>query len=100
MLQLRCWNHAIQDLKLGAKKHFNIKEEVNAVQDIVVQDVVAQANKKETLANAIDTITNLLRATSRTDFFIEYENISISWPKKFCEYFEKYFLPKVDELDE
>ncbi|CAF2757759.1 unnamed protein product [Rotaria sp. Silwood2] len=75
MLQLRCWNHAIQDLKLGAKKHFNIKEEVNAVQDIVVQDVVAQANKKETLANAIDTITNLLRATSRTDFFIDRNSI-------------------------
>lgn len=95
MLQLRCWNHGLKNLKSAAKKCFYSEQETNDT-----GEVDDQANKKEAVANLIDTITNLLRASSRADCLHEYENISTSWPKEFREYFEKQYLSTIDELGE
>ncbi|CAF1596322.1 unnamed protein product [Rotaria sp. Silwood1] len=73
MLQLRCWNHAMNDIKAAAKK-------------------------KEIIDGVIDAIKTLLRASSYNEFRVQYENISLHWPKRFVEYFEKNTLPIINEL--
>jgi hypothetical protein len=93
MLQLRCWNHGLKNLKFAAKKCFRSEQAINAVDEI--DD---RTDKREAVANLMDMIKDLLRLSSRTDCLMEYEKISTSLPKAFREYFEKYYLPTLDEL--
>ncbi|CAF4937674.1 unnamed protein product [Rotaria sp. Silwood1] len=93
MLQLRCWNHAMNDIKAAAKKYFFIEQQKN-----VVADADAQMNRKEIIDGVIDAIKTLLRASSYNEFRVQYENISLHWPKRFVEYFEKNTLPIINEL--
>ncbi|CAF4078028.1 unnamed protein product [Rotaria sordida] len=93
MLQLRCWNHAMNDIKSAAKKYFFVEQQQN-----VVAATDAQLNKKEIIDHVIDTIKTLLRASSYNEFRVQYENISLHWSKRFVEYFEKNTLPIINEL--
>jgi hypothetical protein len=95
MLQLRCWNHGLKNLKLAAKKCFRSEQQINAADEI--DD---ETDKREAVANLMDMIKDLLRLSSRADFLMEYENISTSLPRQFREYFEKNYLPTIDELGE
>ncbi|CAF0875081.1 unnamed protein product [Didymodactylos carnosus] len=95
MLQFRCWSHATENLKYGVTKYYFNEQVPDAV-----DDDNDPRSKREIIAGVMDSITNLLRATSHTDLLTEYENISVSWPRSFREYFENNFLSTIDELDE
>ncbi|CAF3364813.1 unnamed protein product [Rotaria socialis] len=93
MLQLRCWNHAIKDIKLTAKRYYYNDQENHANDD----DSVPKT-KKEIIADVMDSITNLLRVSTRAEPLAEFQNILQSWPIKFRKYMETYILPIIDEL--
>ncbi|CAM4845796.1 unnamed protein product, partial [Rotaria magnacalcarata] len=93
MLQLRCWNHAIKDIKLAAKRYYYNDQENHANDD----DSVSKT-KKEIIADVMDSITNLLRVSTRAESLVEFQNILQSWPIKFRKYMETYILPIIDEL--
>ncbi|CAF5011784.1 unnamed protein product, partial [Rotaria socialis] len=46
----------------------------------------------------MDSITNLLRVSTRAESLAEFQNILQSWPIKFRKYMETYILPIIDEL--
>ena len=95
MLQFRFWNHASANVKAAIKKYFlrypTVAHLVNETDHQTKRDVVA---------NVIDSITNLLRAPTATDYLAEYENISTSWPVAFRDYLETNIMAKIDELSE
>ena len=95
MLQLRCWNHVIKDIKLAIKKYY-----INEQEEHTNNDDFLQKNKKEIIADVIDSITNGLRASTRDESLGQFKTMFKSWPRRFCEYIETHFLPIVDQLGE
>ncbi|CAM4845793.1 unnamed protein product [Rotaria magnacalcarata] len=93
MLQLRCWNHAIKDIKLAAKRYYYNDRENHANDD----DSVPKT-KKEIIADVMDSITNILRVSTRAESLVEFQNILQSLPIKFRKYMETYILAIIDEL--
>ena len=85
--QLRCWNHLGQNIKAAAKTHYVVTQQTA---DVDGNDpTVLRKQKKEIISNAVDTITNLLRAPSKLDFMNEYNNISQTWPSGFRDWINK-----------
>lgn len=125
LMQFRCWNHAFKNLRFAAKKSFCMKErtstdnqmnsdkfdfeifdgEADSYEEDADQiDLDAETNeqktKRELITEQLDMIRELLRADSRADFLLGYHNVSASWPYQFRRYFEKKYLPTIDELGE
>ena len=95
MVQFRCWNHASANVKVAIKKYF--------LRDPTIAPLVNETDhqiKRDVVANVLDSITNLLRAPTATDYLAQYENISTSWPVAFRDYFETNTMAKIDEPGE
>lgn len=94
--QLRCWNHVGKNIKEAAKLYYLPAQQFP---DIDSSDpTVIRKKKREIKSNLLDTITNLFRSTSKSDFTNEYNIISQTWPSKFRDWFNKNLLPTIDEF--
>ncbi|CAF0895920.1 unnamed protein product [Adineta steineri] len=115
MPQLRCWNHALKDIKIAAKKYLHVEQQSQTTeQQQTPSDEQQTSNedtqmkieqqddnlltKKQLVACVMEEIKDLLRSTTRDEFINEYANVSQSWSPEFYHYFETYCLPSIDEL--
>jgi hypothetical protein len=96
--QLRCWNHLGKNIKAGIKKYYLPAQQI-AYADPDEQDPsVISKKKREIISNVIDSITNLLRATSKLEFKNQYNDISQIWPSGFRDWFNRNLLATIDEM--
>ena len=94
--QLRCWNHLNQNIKAAAKSHYVPAQQITNVDEN--DPSVVSKKKREILNKITDTISNLLRASSKLDFTKQYNNISQTWPPKFRNWFNQNLLSTIDEI--
>lgn len=93
----RCWNHLGQNLKAAARINFPFEQ----IAEIIEQDpTIISTTKREVVASLTESVKDLLRSKSRTDFDNLYKEASLKWPPKFRQYFNKYLLPTIDEMGE
>lgn len=117
MPHLRCWNHALKDVKAAVKKYFDFEQDsqtteqqqqqmsyeeqqtsIEEVQKNIEEQHDDRPTKKQLVSRIMEEIKDLLRSTTRDEFNNEYANVSQLWSPKFHHYFETYCIPTIDEL--
>ncbi|CAF2264546.1 unnamed protein product [Rotaria magnacalcarata] len=85
-------------LKNAFQTHYPTMYYYNDQENHTNDDDSVPKTKKEIIADVMDSITNLLRVSTRAESLAEFQNILQSWPIKFRKYMETYILPIIDEL--
>ena len=94
--QLRCWNHFSENIKQAIKSHYLPNYE--APDDGEQDTTLLPKTQRELKYEVVDSIFNMLRASSNEEFLQHYEKNSQTWPSHFSNWFLTNIIPKIDEL--